>query len=263
MKHSQVKQIRSQMEIYAFVRVAADFQNKTASFLEDSLISECLRRLHLLRPQLQKAIERLHRAETDLAQKKESRKIARTKLKTTVRDFWDMLKRMFKRLEYDRGDIQLYRRIHEYGPLKIKNTDECLSIAEAFINGDKLAQEKGLRAMDSPSAAELQEAVNRVRDADYAALDIRVGNLRQELEEPLDEAKSLHAILNKSMKMVHKKLEPSQLRALMRIVGFKFKKLSPKEETETEAIMLETLEAEGLTHPMLIEAEEIEGLDSP
>lgn len=278
MDHSQTMRLRSVMEVRTFLHTAGKFHNSTSSYLSDRIVRETLKWIHELVPAYEEALSNYHDVDCEVRRKKAERKEARKTLRLTVSDFWSALKRLHRRKKYDKHDLQLYRRFMEYGPLKLGKTDDTLSIAKQFIKGDKQAVAKGLRGVKDPTPDELQDAIDAVDAADYFSLERRLDRLRGILNERQQEARDLHATLNKRFRLVHRELPASNLRRLMRIVGFRFKYLPPEEESNTEGLTLEhfeleqspelrsdpkKLEAQDLTAEAFLEQDFLTVLDEP
>ncbi|RUT79957.1 hypothetical protein [Ancylomarina longa] len=159
-------------------------------------------------------------------------------LRTFVRDFFEVLKRRTYRMSQP-AEVLRFFNITLSGDLPdIRKDADLIKAAENIILGDGEAVKAGYKAMQNPSAAEIQRHLDNAKReiGDVAPADREFNQVQQALTDMRDEVDDMIHEIADYIQFSLRKQEASKQRRFMRTYGFEYRYL--KNEPQDEELVV-------------------------
>jgi len=162
-----------------------------------------------------------------------------------VRDFFEVLKRRTNRMNQPAEVLRFYD-ITLSGELPdARREADLIKVAENIIFGETKAQEAGYKAMQNPSASEIQRHLDNAKReiGDVAPADREFNQVQQDLTDMRDEVDDMIHEIADYIQFSLRKQEASKQRRFMRTYGFEYRYLK-NEPHDEELVVSESSDSE-------------------
>ena len=235
-------------------------QDQDQPIQESGYVTYLVNDIRALLPRFNEALAHYHQSSQSYRKAAAHRRKLGTRLKSSVRDFWQVLKKRTRRLEhpsYILGEFT-YPQL-KTSPAEVNDIDAVKILAQTFISGDATLVQQGYPAMANPSAQELQTLLHQLQERqNVEEADILYQKAQTRFNGCTKGAILLQRLLNHTLQAVYAHLRPGQLRRLMSHYGFAFpddpKPGGTESETSAEDIEEDAVE-DATTAERMLEGE--------
>lgn len=156
------------------------------------------------------------------------------KMKTCMRDMWEVLRRRVNRMNQPAQVLTFYELPLDGITPKPTTYDEWYSLAAKMVDGDAKAVEAGYPPMNNPSAQELKEDLEEARKErdDISGADRAYDKAQEGVEELRAKADELISDVIDDLRYFLRKMDDASQRRIMRSYGVVFRYLKGEPEDE-------------------------------